>query len=63
MSDDSRPIFEAYIKESMPYPEFAKLSKHASSKLPKETAIEEPSRTSIARPTTSQRASRAYFNR
>jgi len=42
MSDDSRLIFEAYIKESMPYPEFAKLSKHAASKLPKETAMEEP---------------------
>lgn len=37
MDKDSYLIFEAYVKEGgMPYPEFAKLSKHANSKLPED---------------------------
>jgi len=40
MDKDSRLIFETYrnklINEDMPYPEFAKLSKHAASKLPED---------------------------
>lgn len=36
MNKDNHFIFEAYLKESMPYPEFAKLSKHAASKLPED---------------------------
>jgi hypothetical protein len=40
MNNDSRLIFEAYknksVNENMPYPEFAKLSKHAASKLPED---------------------------
>lgn len=43
MNSDSHLIFEAYktvINESMPYPEFAKLSKHAASKLPEDKSKE-----------------------
>jgi len=45
MNKDTHLIYQTYIKESMPYPEFAKLAKHASSKLPEDKKIEEPAYT------------------
>lgn len=45
MNNDSHLIFEAYknrpVNENMPYPAFAKLSKHAASKLPSKESLED----------------------
>jgi len=45
MHKDSHLIFEAYsnklVSEDMPYPTFAKLSKHAASKLPSKESLED----------------------
>ena len=45
MNNDSHLIFEAYknrpVNENMPYPTFAKLSKHAASKLPSRESLED----------------------
>ena len=45
MNKDSHLIFEAYknklINEDMPYPTFAKLSKHAASKLPSKENLQD----------------------
>lgn len=45
MNKDSYLIYQTYLNENMPYPEFAKLAKHASSKLPENRKIEKPSYT------------------
>jgi len=45
MNNDSHLIFEAYknrpVNENMPYPTFAKLSKHAASKLPSKESLQD----------------------